>query len=72
MYLGRKLGRKCREGAEKVFNIISDDFFIKTHQIANRTELSQRAVENAIARLKKEGFLKRVGPDRGGHWEVLK
>jgi len=26
----------------------------------------------AIAKLKKEGRIKRMGPDKGGHWEVIK
>ena len=25
-------------------------------------------VENHIARLKAEGIIKRIGPDKGGHW----
>jgi ATP-dependent DNA helicase RecG len=31
-----------------------------------------RAVELASAKLIKEGKLKRVGPRKGGHWEILK
>jgi len=25
----------------------------------------------AISTLKKKGKLKRIGPDKGGHWEVI-
>ena len=63
--------KKCGGSAEKVFSIIKADSFIKTHEIASRIPLSQRAVEGAISSLKKAGFLKRVGPTKGGHWEVL-
>jgi ATP-dependent DNA helicase RecG len=28
-------------------------------------------VKEYIERLKKKGMLRRVGPDRGGHWEVV-
>ena len=35
-----------------------------------QVQLSQKTVENVIAKLKKAGVLKRVGPDKGGHWEV--
>lgn len=51
--------------------IIESDHFIKTHEITLQMHLSQRTVENAIARLKKAGFLKRIGPTKSGHWEVL-
>lgn len=32
--------------------------------------LSSRAVEMQLAKLKQDGRLKRVGPKKGGHWEV--
>jgi predicted HTH transcriptional regulator len=28
-------------------------------------------VKDYINRLKEKNFLKRIGPDRGGHWKVL-
>ena len=65
-----KLRRSCGEVAEKVFQVINANLFIKTYEIADQAQLSQRTVDYAILKLKKAGFLKRVGPDRGGHWEV--
>ena len=65
-----KVRRKYGENAEKVFLSIKANLFIKTHEIADQMQLSQRTVENAIAKLKKAGLLKRIGPDKGGHWEV--
>jgi ATP-dependent DNA helicase RecG len=29
-------------------------------------------MEWQIAKLKKEGRIKRIGPAKGGHWEVVK
>jgi len=63
--------KKCGRSAEKVLNAIKADSFIKTHEIADQIQLSQRTVENAIAKLKEEGFLKRIGSRKSGHWEVL-
>ena len=34
--------------------------------------LKTRTVEKKIKALKDEGWLKRVGPAKGGHWEVIK
>ncbi len=65
-----KMRREYGENAEKVLVSIKTDLFVKTHEIADRTRFSQRTVENAIAKLKKAGLLKRIGPDKGGHWEV--
>ena len=37
-------------------------------EIAEETDLSIKGVEKAIKILKEEGKLKRIGPDKGGHW----
>lgn len=66
-----KMRRKCGENAEKVLRSIQQNPFIKTHEIADKTKLSQRTVDNAIAKLKQAGLLKRIGPDKGGHWEIV-
>ncbi|MCF7908173.1 MAG: HTH domain-containing protein [Candidatus Omnitrophica bacterium] len=63
--------KKCGINAEKVLNAIEADSFIKTYEIADQIQLSQRTVENAIAKLKEEGFLKRIGSRKSGHWDVL-
>jgi predicted HTH transcriptional regulator len=34
--------------------------------------ISRRAVGKHLAALKAKGLLKRIGPDKGGHWEVVK
>ena len=65
-----KMRRKYGENAEKVFQSIKANLFIKTHEIAGQIQLSQRTVDNAILKLKKAGLLKRVGPDKGGYWEI--
>ena len=33
--------------------------------------MTPRAVEKQVANLKKVGLLHRIGPDKGGHWEVI-
>lgn len=50
---------------------IADNQFVKTYEIANITKLSQSTVEKVVAKLKKAGILKRIGPDKGGHWEIV-
>jgi ATP-dependent DNA helicase RecG len=41
-------------------------------QVAVEIKRSTRAVEMASSKLVKEGRLRHVGPQKGGHWEVLK
>jgi len=40
--------------------------------LAEELELSTRAIEKQLQRLQNSGRLRRMGPDKGGHWEVLK
>ena len=38
---------------------------------ASATGLSQDGVKWNLDKLKKSGKIRRVGPERGGHWEVV-
>ncbi len=40
-------------------------------QAAEQLGLSQRAVEKQLAALKAGGRLRRIGPNKGGHWQVV-
>ena len=41
-------------------------------ELADQLGISTRAVEKQINKLKEKGRLRRAGPAKGGHWEVLK
>ena len=43
---------------------------ITAKKIAEILKISTTAVEKNIAKLKDNGILKRIGPDKGGHWEI--
>ncbi len=38
--------------------------------LARRTGITPKAVEKQIARLKADGILERIGPDKGGRWRI--
>jgi len=40
-------------------------------EIALKIDISPRAVEKQIAKLRQAGRLRRIGPAKGGRWEVL-
>ena len=62
---------KCSvKSSVKILNLIKEDDHITIPEIAQRIELSTRAVEKQIAKLKEQNKLKRIGPDKGGHWEI--
>jgi len=44
---------------------------ITREQIAQKTGLSLPAIKKIVFRLKKKELLRRIGPDKGGHWKVV-
>ncbi|RLD61899.1 MAG: transcriptional regulator, partial [Bacteroidetes bacterium] len=57
--------------SEKILKIISDKPEISAKDIAVIIGISSRAIEKQIDKLKKQGNLKRIGPDKGGYWKVI-
>jgi len=39
--------------------------------LATLLKLSEDGVKYQIKKLKDKGIIKRVGPDKGGYWEVI-
>ena len=55
---------------EKIIALIKENPRITQEELAASTGLTRRGVEWNIEKLKKEGRLKRVGPAKGGNWEL--
>lgn len=53
-----------------VFSAIKDNPYTTTAFIAKDKNLTRPTIERAIKKLKQLGLIKRIGPDKGGHWEV--
>ena len=61
-----------QKSSQKIIELISDNASITTQAMADNLGISRRAVAKAIAKLQAEGVIHRVGPDKGGHWEIIK
>ena len=72
----QKTPRKSLENTQK----IADKLLILLEKNPNSTQralskkagVTQDSVKYHLTWLKKEGFLKRIGPNKGGYWKVLK
>lgn len=62
---------KKHKSSEQILVMISEKASITTEQMAARLGISTRAVEKHLSNLKAKGLLRRIGPDKGGHWEVV-
>ena len=56
---------------EKILKFLEANPSATQEEIVSVTGLSRRGVEWNLKELKKSGRIRRVGPDKGGHWEVI-
>jgi ATP-dependent DNA helicase RecG len=60
-----------QKGSEKIIFLMWTNPYITTNELAENLGISTRAVHKAIQKLKEKGRIKRIGPDKGGYWEIL-
>ena len=63
---------KTTRTVEKILKILSNTPSIAVREMSEILGLSRRGVEEQIKSLKQKGVIRRIGPDKGGHWEVIK
>lgn len=54
----------------KILEAIRENSSVTAVELSQHLGLTLRAVEKQLAKLKQDGMLRRVGPDKGGYWEV--
>lgn len=69
--VGDRVGENLNQNQQKILDLILTDPHISARMLSEAIGISQRKVEANISILKKKGFLRRVGPAKGGHWETL-
>jgi predicted HTH transcriptional regulator len=57
---------------ERILELIREDSQITTADLAKSTGLSIAGIEKNLRQLKESGKIRRVGPDKGGHWEIIR
>ncbi|MDO5527301.1 MAG: winged helix-turn-helix domain-containing protein [Prevotella sp.] len=64
------MDRKGTTTRKSIISLISNNPNITTTQMATALGINRSAVSKHIKRMQAEGVIRRVGPDKGGHWEV--
>jgi len=67
----RKEEKSSEKSSEKILALLKAEPDLAARVVAERLGITQRAVEKQIANLRRDGRLRRIGPARGGRWEVL-
>lgn len=67
----REKTRKKNKTREKIIQAIKNKPDITTAELSSLLEISSKGVEWQLRELKKKGVIRRVGADKGGHWEII-
>ena len=69
--LVERLVEKLVESQKKILLFMKNNPFISKQSLAKKIGISTTAIDKNIVALKKKGLLRRIGPDKGGHWEII-
>ena len=64
----RKSGQETRDA---IISLISANQNITTTQMAESLGINRSAISKHLKLMQTKGIIRRIGPDKGGHWEVL-
>ena len=56
--------------SDKIIKLINENPYHSTKSLAGSIGISVKGVEKQLAKLKSQGRIRRIGPDKGGLWEV--
>ena len=56
---------------KKIVEIIINNPNVTIPQVAEQLDLNPRGIAKHFKALQEKGVIRRVGPDKGGHWEVV-
>lgn len=63
--------KSSQKSSQKILELISKNPIITTGEMAEIMQVSRRTIAKQIAVLKAENKLRRIGADKGGHWEIV-
>ena len=65
------LGKTLGKTPDLILKRLRDSPGSSIPELAQQLDKSGSAVERAIRKLRAQGRLQRIGPAKGGHWEVI-
>ena len=64
--------KSSQKSSQKIIELIQENPNATTSEIAEKIGVTRRAIAKITGALQAEGVIRRVGPDKGGHWEIIK
>ena len=63
--------KSTQKSTQKIIELIHEKPYITTQEMADAIGIIRRTVAKHVRSLQERGVIKRIGPDKGGHWEVI-
>lgn len=57
--------------SQKIIELIKENPNISTQEMADYIGIDRRNIARQIKKLQDKGIKSRIGPDKGGYWEIL-
>ena len=70
--VGEKVGENLTDNQTAIVRLLDQNPRISAAKLSVQIGISQRKTEENMAKLRKLGVIRRVGPAKGGYWEVLR
>ena len=64
--------KDSQKSSQKIIELIQENPNVTTSEMAEKIGVTRRAIAKITSALQAEGVIRRVGPDKGGHWEIIK
>lgn len=61
--------KAAQETTQKILQILGSNPKATRKELAEKTGLTADGIKWNLNKLKKEGIIRRIGPDKGGHWK---
>ena len=62
---------ELNENQRRIVELMAENPLMSRKELSVRLGINQSAIQKNIEMLKKKDMIKRIGPAKGGHWEVV-
>ena len=68
----KEFQKTSQKTSQKIIEFMQKDPMITIADLALHIGVTERAIKMQIGKMKTQGRIQRIGPDKGGHWQVAK
>ena len=63
--------KTSQKTSQRIIELVRDNPYISTSEMADIIGIDRRNIARNIKKLQDQGIVRRVGPDKGGFWEII-